>query len=137
MPTRPPTFRPPSSPTRREVNREADTRRGSARDRGYSGAWDKASKGHLRSRPFCQYCEAGAFGEVCTAAAEVTDHLYPQRAYPGVFWRKEWWVSACSACHDGGKQRAEREGREALDALARLLGRPVLDGEGEGSKPHP
>jgi 5-methylcytosine-specific restriction protein A len=131
MPVRPPTFRPRGQRSRQEVNREADRRRGSARQRGYGRPWDKASKGHLSRNPFCRYCALGVFGEARTSAASLTDHLYPQRTYPGVFWRTEWWVESCSDCHDGPKQALERKGRAALDALARQLALPVL-GEGEG-----
>lgn len=131
MPVRPPTFRPRGQRSRQEVNREADRRRGSARDRGYDGRWDKASATHKRRHPFCQYCEVGAFGEVRVAAVEVTDHLYPHRTFDGVFWRREWWVSACGDCHSGPKQAAERQGVAALHRLADLLDRPRL-GEGEG-----
>lgn len=59
-------------------------------------------------------------------AARLTDHFYPHRQFDGVFWRKEWWVSACGECHNGMKQRVERAGKGALDALAVRLGLPVL-----------
>jgi 5-methylcytosine-specific restriction protein A len=124
-------YRPGGARSPREARQAADQRRGSARSRGYTGDWDRASKAFQRDNPFCQYCEAGAFGEPCVSAAELTDHLYPQRTYAGVFWRTEWWVACCRVCHDSGKQVAEVAGRPALDRLARLLGRPAL-GEGEG-----
>jgi 5-methylcytosine-specific restriction protein A len=122
VPTLPATFRPHGQPTRQETNRQADQRRGSARERGYSPAWDKASRGHLARDPLCRYCAIGAFGRACVAEATVVDHLYPQRQFPGVFWRTEFWVSACVACHSGPKQAVERQGKPALDALARRLG---------------
>lgn len=131
MPVRPAMYRPHGQRSRQEVSREADQRRGSARERGYSSKWDKASKTFLRAHPFCAYCEAGAFGQPCVSASELTDHLYPHRAYDGVFWRTGWWVASCRICHDVGKQAAELAGRSALDTLARLLGREVM-GEGEG-----
>ncbi len=131
MPVRPPRFVPAGQRSKREVQQDSDRRRGSARQRGYSAAWDKASKGFLRSHPFCRYCDEGVFGEVQVSASAVTDHLYPQRTYDGVFWRTEWWVAACQPCHDGPKQALERKGKRALDGLARRLGLPVL-GEGEG-----
>lgn len=123
----PGTFRPPNAPTRQERNREADERRGSARQRGYGRPWDKASAGRLRSHPFCEYCEAGAFGqEPCDTPADLTDHLYPHKGDTVVFWLKALWVSCCADCHNGPKQALEHRGEPALDALARRLGRPTL-----------
>lgn len=119
MPAR---FRPPSQPTRQALNREADHRRGSARERGYTAAWDKASVGHLRNDPLCRYC---ALAEEVTPAT-LTDHLYPHRGDQVLFWNRTYWVSSCKPCHDGFKQRIERQGRFALDDLAARLGLPRL-----------
>lgn len=127
MPTRPQVFRPGPARTRVERNREADARRGSAASRGYTRAWAKASKGRLRSHPLCEYCEVGAFdGRSRVVAASLTDHLYPHGGDTVLFWLNELWVSACADCHNGPKQAAERQGRAALDALARKLSRPLL-----------
>ena len=122
MPVMPPTYRPRGQRTRTEARREFDQRRGSARDRGYDARWDKASASDRRRHPLCAYCEL----EGRTTPASLTDHLSPHRAYPGVFWLKHWWVSACAPCHNTMKQQAERTGKPALDALALSLGRPIL-----------
>lgn len=122
MPVRPPLYRPQA---RRVVEP-----RGSARARGYTPEWDKATRAFIAEHPLCQYCEAGVFGPRCVAASALTDHLYPQRTYPEVFWRREWWVAACRSCHDGPKQAAEIAGAAALHALAQALGRPLLTGGG-------
>jgi 5-methylcytosine-specific restriction protein A len=95
--------------------------RGAARERGYDAQWERARASHLRASPLCRYCEI----EGRIAAATLVDHLYPHRGDRAVFWRREWWVSACAACHSGWKQALERQGRAALDALARRLGVPV------------
>jgi 5-methylcytosine-specific restriction protein A len=133
MPKRPGVFRPhgPASPVERE--RDNDRRRGSARARGYDRAWDKASLAHRRDNPLCRYCEVGAFGSPRISGVTRTDHLYPQRRYPGVFWERQWWVSSCDGC-DAAKQALEHRGKSALDALARRLGLPILRGEG-GANP--
>jgi 5-methylcytosine-specific restriction protein A len=125
MPEMPPLF---GSRGRREANRQSDRARGTAHARGYDARWAKASDLHRKQHPFCQYCEAGAFGPARVSAADCTDHLYPHRGDPLLFWRAEWWVSACNDCHNGPKQVAEHAGRVALDRLARLLGRPTLGG---------
>lgn len=122
MPTMPGSFRPRGMPTRREAKREADERRGSARERGYTWRWDKASKTHLGHHPLCAYCALEGRIEPAT----LVDHLYPHAVYEGVFWLTHWWVSACKPCHDGFKQAIERKGKAAIDALAQRLGRPVL-----------
>lgn len=124
----PPTFRPAGTLTRQAARREQDQRRGSARERGYSAAWDKASAGHLRSHPLCRYCELA--GEV--AAATLTDHLYPHRGDQALFWNRTYWVSCCKPCHDGFKQRVERKGRLALDQLAARLDLPPFPSSPEG-----
>lgn len=122
MPTMPPTFRPAHLASRREQNRSADARRGSARQRGYTTAWDKAARGHLARHPLCRYC--ALVDQV--AAAELVDHLYPHKGDQALFWNRDYWVSSCGPCHDGFKQRVERRGRLALDDLARRLGLPPL-----------
>jgi 5-methylcytosine-specific restriction enzyme A len=122
MPQMPPTFRPAGNISRREANRSYDARRGSARERGYSARWDRASAGHLRNHPLCRYCDL--VGEV--TAATLTDHLYPHRGDQAVFWNCDYWISCCKPCHDGFKQRIERQGRMALDNLAARLGLPPL-----------
>ena len=122
MAKRPGVFRPAARQSRADQNREADRRRGSARARGYSPAWDKASAGHLRNNPLCAYCDL--IGVV--KPADLTDHLYPHRTFEGVFWVKAYWVSCCDDCHNGFKQRVERRGKAALDTLAAQLGLPLL-----------
>jgi hypothetical protein len=122
MPTLPPTFRPGGARSRREQNIDADRRRGSARQRGYTGAWDKAAAGYIAEHPVCEYCDLDGY----LAVATLVDHLYPQRQFDGVFWERGWWVACCASCHSGMKQAAERAGKGALDDLARRLGRVVL-----------
>lgn len=128
MANRPRLFRPRAQPDRSVQKCEADKRRGSARARGYSPAWDKASQGHLRNSPLCRYC--ALIGVV--SPADRTDHFYPHRTYDGVFWLKVYWVSSCEDCHNGFKQRVERKGKPALDALARQMDLPVLVQRPEG-----
>lgn len=115
---------------RAEVRREADQRRGSARARGYTTAWDKASAGHLRNNPLCKYCDLGAWGDAPrVTAATLVDHLIPHNGDQAIFWNKRDWVSSCAPCHNGPKQRTERRGLAALEALAARIGhRPPTPG---------
>lgn len=124
MPSKPPNARSKVAiVTRRRVERASDQRRGSASSRGYSAAWQRASKSHLRRSPLCLYCETGAFdGRPRVTAATLVDHLYPHRGDQALFWTTRLWVSACATCHDGPKQACERRGQAALDELAGRLG---------------
>lgn len=124
MPAMPPTFRPPFAPTRREQNRAADARRGSAQSRGYDSRWAKASAGHRRDHPLCEYCRLVDQVKAC----ELVDHLYPHRGDQALFWNTTYWVSCCNDCHNTFKQRLERRGKPALDALALRLGLQPLPG---------
>ncbi len=119
----PGTFRPAGARTRSEVKREADGRRGSARERGYTTAWDRAAKRYLREHPLCEYAQAETPPRI--VAAELVDHLYPHRGDQDLFWDEANWVATTKDFHDGPKQAAERAGKPAIDALARRLGRPT------------
>ena len=111
MPTRPP--RPCAHAGCRDLNvagsgfcgvhrAEADERRRAyeasrptARERGYSVAWEKASKGHLKRNPFCVDCKADG---IETLATEV-DHEVPHRGDMRIFWDKSNWRSRCKTHH--------------------------------------
>jgi 5-methylcytosine-specific restriction protein A len=113
----PPTFR-PDGLSQADRDRQYDRDRGSASCRLYGATWDKAAKAFLRRFPLCRYCE---LGDQVTAATLV-DHFWPHRGDRDLFWRRDFWVSSCAACHSGMKQRVERAGRAALAALAARLG---------------
>ena len=122
---RPKAFRPRALP----AARPHDGHRGSARERGYTPAWDREARRFRREHPLCQYCAAGAFGQVRSSSTTRVDHLYPQRRFADVFWVTAWWVASCDSC-DAAKQALEHKPQPALDQLARLLGRPVLQAGG-------
>lgn len=112
---------------RAEQNRAADRWRGSSQDRGYDARWRRESQSHLAAHPLCEYCEHGVFGPVSVTPAELTDHLYPARDYPALFWVPANRASSCRHCHDVHKQAFERTATRAdLDDLARRLGRQPL-----------
>jgi 5-methylcytosine-specific restriction protein A len=130
MPSRPQVFQGRERRSPDQVDRD----RGSARERGYTAQWDRASADYRREHPLCEYCAAGAFGPQRVTACTRTDHLYPQRRFPGVFWLEQWWVASCNDC-DAAKQALEHQGQTALDRLARLIRRPVLTGGRAGQSP--
>lgn len=103
MPMRPQTFRSHTQPSRAAIAAAYDAGRGSARERGYGAAWDKASIGFRRSHPLCLGCEAvGRF-----TPSEVTDHVEPHKGNQIKFWNTERWQPACAWHHDVVKQRLE------------------------------
>jgi 5-methylcytosine-specific restriction protein A len=77
---------------RRQVDRE----RGTARERGYSTAWQKARGAFLQEHPLCE--EHLRRGE--TAAANVVDHIQPHRGDQTLFWDRGNWQAICKSCHD-------------------------------------
>lgn len=133
MPMMPTNFRPASAPSPTVLKRESDQRRGSARERGYTPAWDKAAKGHLGHHPLCVYCTMGAWGQQPrVTAATLVDHLIPHKGDQAIFWNRREWVSSCGPCHDGPKQAIERRPAD----LARLANavRTFTAQAGGGSK---
>jgi hypothetical protein len=64
--------------------------RSSARERGYTRAWEKARARYMRQHPLCVDCSAR--GEL--TPARVVDHKVPHRGDPGLFWDEENWQAA-------------------------------------------
>jgi 5-methylcytosine-specific restriction enzyme A len=93
MPDRPAITRPPASTP------GPSTKRLSSRQRGYTTAWDKASRAFLAAHPLCFYCEL--LGRI--VAAEHTDHYDPAPAGSEAFWDEARWRPACSY-HNSGKR---------------------------------
>lgn len=81
---------------RAQIRREVDERRGSSRERGYSGAWEKARAGYLRCHPLCVRCsERGLI-----IPATVVDHIRDHKGDPALFWDESNWQALCKPCHD-------------------------------------
>ena len=74
--------------------------------RGYTYAWQKASKAYLREQPLCVMCEAK--GRV--TAATLVDHIAPHRGDMELFWDRSNWQPLCAPCHSSDKQREEAGG---------------------------
>lgn len=104
MPQMPGTFRHPNAPSRAEQSRASDQARGSARDRGYTPAWDRASIGFIKAHPICPACKAAGL----IVAAEVTDHVIPHKGDRALFWDRANWQPCCRWHHDVVKQILER-----------------------------
>ena len=82
---------------------QVDARRGSARERGYSARWDRASLAYKRQHPLCLGCEARGRTEPTT----VVDHIVPHRGDQALFWDTGNWQPCCRTCHDRVKARLE------------------------------
>ncbi len=110
--------------TRRAADRkDYDARRGTAHERGYTSAWQRARDGFLRAHPLC--AEHARRGEV--EAAAVVDHIKAPKLREAtesgdservadarqLFWDRDNWQSLCKLCHDSIKQRFEKTGRIA------------------------
>jgi 5-methylcytosine-specific restriction endonuclease McrA len=81
-----------------------DQRRGSARQRGYTPAWDQASAIHRTAYPLCLGCQAVGRVVVC----DVVDHIVPHKGDARLMWDAGNWQSACRWHHDTVKQQLER-----------------------------
>jgi 5-methylcytosine-specific restriction endonuclease McrA len=76
--------------TRRAAERKQrhDAARPSARERGYDTKWDRERRAYL---------------------ATIVDHVIPHRGDRKLFWSRSNWQPLCKPCHDGPKQRLERQ----------------------------
>ena len=81
----------------------------SAGSRGYSRAWQKASRQYLSAHPLCVRCMA----EGRYTKASVVDHIRPHRGDRELFWDRENWQALCKRCHDR-KTRTEDSNPEYL-----------------------
>ena len=82
-----------------------DARRGSARARGYTAEWDKASLSFRREHPLCLGCQA--IGQL--VPTEVVDHVLPHRGDLVLFWDRSRWQPSCRWHHDVVKQLLEQQ----------------------------
>lgn len=88
----------------KHVERKAlDARRGTAHERGYTGAWQKARAGFLKSHPLCK--THADKGEV--VAALVVDHIVPHKGDRIIFWDHDNWQPLCKPCHDSKTARED------------------------------
>lgn len=93
-----------------EAAKQADQRRGSRHERGYSNAWIRASRAYRAKHPFCVECQQR---ESRLVAAEHVDHIQPPRYREAMesrdpvriteakrlFWNSSNWQPLCRTCH--------------------------------------
>lgn len=77
------------------TKRPVEEHRGSARERGYTRAWEIARAAWLKQHPLCAECERQ--GRVTPAT--VVDHIVPHRGSRAKFWKSDNFQSLCVTCH--------------------------------------
>lgn len=103
----------------RQRKADCDTRRPSARARGYDSKWDRERTAYLKVHNRCAFC---------SAPATVVDHKIPHRGDKSLFWDRSNWQPLCGPCHNSVKQRQEQnKGR------GRSISSPVLTRTGAGA----
>lgn len=78
----------------RDYQKQYDSHRGSANERGYNARWQRRSKIFLK-RPENALCACG-----CGRPSEVVDHKVPHRGDPRLFWDEANWQGMAKTCHD-------------------------------------
>jgi 5-methylcytosine-specific restriction endonuclease McrA len=104
MPVRPPLHHGSAYRSAGEQRRDFDKRRGSARQRGYTTAWQRAREAYLAQHPLCIFCERDGL----VTAATVVDHVEAHHGDDARFWDSGNWQSLCKPHHDSTKQRQEK-----------------------------
>jgi 5-methylcytosine-specific restriction protein A len=92
----------------KEYRREDAARRGSSRQRGYTGKYERARAWILKRRPLCALCEA----EGRLTPATMTHHVVPLSR--GGTNRSDNLLPVCRECHD------RLHGGRAQELLAKL-----------------
>lgn len=82
-----------------ERRARAEANRPTARERGYSVAWQKARAGFLAKHPNCARC---------ARPATIVHHVVPHRGDKLKFWNRKNWQPVCKPCHDGPCQSEEK-----------------------------
>jgi len=84
--------------TRAEA-KQLDRQRGTANERGYTYAWQRARESFLRDHPLCECPDCDA-GRKRVTAASVVDHKIPHRGNMVLFWDRTNWQAMSKPCHD-------------------------------------
>ena len=85
---------------KRARDKRHDRGRLTSRERGYDRSWDVARRVFLDRHPACAFCGN---------PANVVDHIIPHRGDKTLFWDHANWQPLCGPCHNGTKQRQERQ----------------------------
>ena len=96
MPVRPPIHRPVGRRSKRDRDRETDSRRDPAIRALYkSSRWLRARALFLTRHPLCAECER----QGRLSPANTVDHITPHRGDTDSFWDEDGWQPLCGSCH--------------------------------------
>lgn len=70
-----------------------------------SSRWIKARARFIFNNPLCKFCMEY---DARAVAADIVDHIKPHKGDLQLFWDETNWQSLCKPCHDGRKQRSEK-----------------------------
>lgn len=98
-----------------------DQHRGSARQRGYTAAWDKERTAFLAEHPLCRHCHAQGRVEL----SRVVDHTIPHRGNPVLFCDPSNRQALCTLCHARKGQRENKIQPCPHTLEAQVMGRTV------------
>lgn len=87
----------------RQRKADADKRRPTARERGYTSKWDIERRAFL-GLPENRKCNR------CANPATIVDHVKPHRGDRKLFWDRRNWQPLCAHCHNRMKQSEEKRG---------------------------
>ena len=83
--------------------KQADERRGTAHERGYTAEWSRAAKAYIAANPLCvEHLRSGR-----VVPSRIVDHVVPHRGDRELFWDTENWQALCKPCHDAKTARGE------------------------------
>lgn len=85
------------------LGNQRDRNRGSARQRGYTAQWDKASLAYRRANPLCIGCQALGLLKLAT----VVDHIEPHKGNQALMWDASNWQPCCAWHHNAVKAQLE------------------------------
>lgn len=89
---------------KKQYNKDRDKGRPSARERGYTGKWEKARLVFLQSNPLCAEC----LREGLVSPATVVDHIKDHKGNQELFWDTSNWQPLCTKHHNAKTMRENR-----------------------------
>ena len=112
-----------SRPSERDRKREIDTRRGTAKERGYDAAWRKVRDLKLAQEPRCEvHLELGK-----VVPATVVDHISSIEERPDLRLVLSNLRSMCKPCHDARTARDHgfNKGKRVIARGCDAIGMPI------------
>ena len=90
---------------RKRTNKEYDSQRGTAAQRGYNSRWQRYRAIFLRNNPLCQCDECKQ--RTVPLPADVVDHIVPHKGDYELFWNSDNHQAMNKKCHDKKTARGQ------------------------------